>query len=81
MVAGLRAPVHRYPTDPQLRSLIADLHARGGPFAELWDRPPDRPDDLDRLTVPDGRGGQTLFDKDVLTLTPGDLRVVVFTQP
>ena len=81
MVTGLRAATHRYPADPRLRSLISDLYARGGPFARLWDNPANHPDDLDRLSVSDGRGGQTPFDKDVLTLTPGDLRVVVFTQP
>ena len=37
-------------------------------------------DGLDRLRVPDG-DAQVDFDKDVLTLTPGDLRIVVFTRP
>jgi transcriptional regulator with XRE-family HTH domain len=82
MVTELRAAAHRYPADPELRSLIRDLRTHGGPFARLWDGPSDRPTaDLDRLHVPDGRGGRTPFDKDVLTLNPGDLRVVVFTQP
>jgi hypothetical protein len=81
MVTGLRVAIHRYPADPELRSLIADLYARGGEFARLWDNPSDPVEELDRLSVPDGAGGQLDFDKDVLTLSPGDLRVVVFTQP
>lgn len=81
MVAGLRATARRYPTDPRLRSLISDLYALGGVFAELWDVPSGVPGGTDRLNVPDGRGGETTFDKDVLTLDPGDLRVIVFTRP
>ncbi|MCA2213514.1 helix-turn-helix domain-containing protein [Jidongwangia harbinensis] len=82
MVAGLRAAADRYRTDPELRALIDDLYARGGEFARLWNEPsPVAADDPDRLGVPDGAGGRTHFDKDVLTLTPGDLRVVVFTRP
>ncbi|WP_433731961.1 helix-turn-helix domain-containing protein [Actinoplanes sp. CA-051413] len=81
MVTGLRAAAHRYPADPRLRPLISDLYARGGAFARLWDGSPDPPDSLDRLDVPDGRGGRASFDKDVLTVSPGDLRLVVFTQP
>lgn len=81
MVAGLRDAAARYPTDPGLRSLIGELYARGGDFARLWDDDPaPAADDLDRLGVPDGTGGRTPFDKDVLTLTPGDLRVVIFTR-
>jgi transcriptional regulator with XRE-family HTH domain len=81
MVAGLRAAAHRYPADPQLRSLISDLSASGDGFAELWDGPSGPPDGPDRLDVPDGRGGRTSFDKDVLALSPGDLQFVVFTRP
>jgi transcriptional regulator with XRE-family HTH domain len=81
MVTGLRVAADRYRTDLELRALIEDLYARGGEFARLWDDPPHAADDLDRLGVPDGDGGQLHFDKDVLTLTPGDLRVVVFTRP
>jgi transcriptional regulator with XRE-family HTH domain len=81
MAAGLRAAAHRYPADPRLRSLISDLRTRSGEFARMWDGPSDTMDALDRLDVPDGRGGRTSFDKDVMTLTPGDLRVVVFTRP
>jgi hypothetical protein len=81
MAAGLRAAADRYPADPELRSLIGDLYAFGGAFARLWDDPPDHPEVLDRLHVPDRRGGRTPLDKDVLTLTPGDLRLVVFTRP
>ena len=58
---------------------IDDLYAHGGEFARLWDGPIHAPDGLDRLRVPDG-DAQVDFDKDVLTLTPGDLRIVVFTR-
>ncbi|WP_249998496.1 helix-turn-helix domain-containing protein [Actinoplanes sp. M2I2] len=81
MVAGLRAAAHRYRGDPELHALIGDLYARGGEFARLWDDPSEPADTADRLGVSDGRGGLAHLDKDVLTLMPGDLRVVVFTRP
>lgn len=81
MVTGLRVAHQRYPTDPELRSLISDLHARSGDFASLWDGPSDPGVELDRLSVRGGPGGPVDFDKDVLSLSPGDLRVVLFTQP
>jgi len=80
IVTDLRAAARRYPADPQLRALIADLRAHGGGFARLWDAAPATAHSHDRLNVPDPRHGRADLDKDVLTL-PGDLRVVVFTAP
>ena len=81
LVTDLRAAAERYPADPELHALIADLHARGGEFARLWDAEPTEPHGHDRLTIADREHGHIELDKDVLTLPAGDLRVVIFTTP
>ena len=81
LVTDLRTAARRYPADPELHALIADLRAHGGEFARLWDAAPAMAHDHDRLNVPDPEHGRADLDKDVLTLAPGDLRVVVFTTP
>ncbi|MFD2416369.1 helix-turn-helix domain-containing protein [Amycolatopsis pigmentata] len=81
IVAGLRTTARRYPTDPELRALLRDLHKVSEDFAVLWaeeDLP--RPQ-ADRVTVDDPRLGRFTLDKDVLTVEPGDLRVVVLSAP
>ena len=81
LVTDLRTAARRYPADPQLHALIADLRVQGGEFSRLWDAAPDEAHGHDRLTVPDPQHGRVVLDKDVLTLASGDLRVVVFTTP
>ena len=81
VVADLRASARRYPADRELRDLVRDLRAVSAGFAHLWDaeRPP--PPHADQLTVRDPDLGCFTLDKDVLTVEPGDLRVVVFSAP
>ncbi|GAA1657439.1 helix-turn-helix domain-containing protein [Actinoplanes couchii] len=79
VVAELRAAAHRYPADTELSSMIGDLRARSPEFALLWDAPPSRTGPADRLRVPSPEHGDLYLDLDVLTLNPGDLRVVVYT--
>jgi transcriptional regulator with XRE-family HTH domain len=81
LVTDLRTAARRYPADPQLHALIADLRAHGGEFVRLWDAAPAKAHGHDRLNVPDPEHGRADLDKDVLMLAPGDLRVVVFTTP
>jgi transcriptional regulator with XRE-family HTH domain len=79
VVGELREAAHRYPADAELSSMIADLRARSPEFALLWDAPPTPGGHADRLRVPTPDHGHLSLDLDVLTLNPGDLRVVVYT--
>ncbi|AGL21453.1 helix-turn-helix domain-containing protein [Actinoplanes sp. N902-109] len=79
VVAELRETAHRYPADPELSSMIADLRTRSPEFALLWDAPPTRGGHADRLRVPNPHHGHLYLDLDVLRLDPGDLRVIVYT--
>ncbi len=79
VVAELRDTARRYPADRELASMIADLQARSPEFAQLWDAPPTEGGHADRLRVPSPVHGHLYLDLDVLTLNPGDLRVVVYT--
>ncbi|NGO08260.1 hypothetical protein G5C60_11565 [Streptomyces sp. HC44] len=81
IVAGLRAAARRYPTDPELRSLVRDLHEVSGNFAGLWDAKGQPQNEGDQLTVDDPDLGRFTLDTDVLTVEPGDLRVVVLSAP
>ncbi|GIJ51002.1 transcriptional regulator [Virgisporangium aliadipatigenens] len=79
VVAELRDAARRYPADAELSSMIGDLRARSPEFTLLWDAPPTPGGHADRLCVPSPVHGNLYLDLDVLTLNPGDLRVVVYT--
>ncbi|GAA0281015.1 helix-turn-helix domain-containing protein [Cryptosporangium japonicum] len=79
VVAELRETARRYPADVELASMVADLHARSPEFVQLWNAPPRPGGHADRLRVPSPVHGHLDLDLDVLTLDPGDLRVVVYT--
>ncbi|WP_423462051.1 helix-turn-helix domain-containing protein [Promicromonospora sp. MS192] len=79
VVAELRDAARRYPADAELSSMIADLRDRSPEFVRLWDAPPSPGGHADRLRVPSPVHGHLDLDLDVLTLGPGDLRVVVYT--
>jgi hypothetical protein len=81
VVAELRAAARRYPADPELRDLVRDLRAVSADFAHLWDAEGSPPPHTDQLTVHDPDLGCFTLDKDMLTVEPGDLRVVVFSAP
>ncbi|WP_305784647.1 helix-turn-helix domain-containing protein [Symbioplanes lichenis] len=80
VVTELRDTARRYPGDAELASMIADLRARSPEFGRLWDAPPAEGGHADRLRVPSPVHGHLDLDLDVLTLHPGDLRVVVYTM-
>lgn len=79
VAAELRDAARRYPADAELASMVADLRARSADFARLWDAPPVAGGHADRLRVPSPVHGHLDLDLDVLTLNPGDLRVVVYS--
>lgn len=79
-VAELRETAHRYPADPGLQRLVADLRAHSDRFARLWDAgavgPADPPS---RKTVEHPEVGAITVDCDVLTVSGSNLRVVIYT--
>lgn len=79
VVAELREAARRYPADTELSSMITDLRAKSPDFGRLWDAPPTPGGHADRLRVPSPHHGHLELDLDVLTLNPGDLRVVVYS--
>jgi hypothetical protein len=78
-VADLRAATARYPADPDLRRLVADLREASPRFAALWDQRAVGNHDRDRKTVGHPDLGPITVDCDVLTVRGSDLRVIAYT--
>lgn len=76
LVTDIRAASVRYPADPELPVLIAELRTHSAEYARLWHTAPPTTHDDDRFSVP-ATGAELV--KDVLTLPAGDLRVVILT--
>ncbi|MEU6132729.1 helix-turn-helix transcriptional regulator [Saccharopolyspora sp. NPDC047091] len=79
LVADLRTTAGRYPVDPRLRDLIAQLHRHSERFAELWDSGAVAEHDASRKTVDHPRVGPIALDCDVLGVAGADLRIMVYT--
>jgi transcriptional regulator with XRE-family HTH domain len=80
MVADLRTALTRYPADSQLGELVADLSETSGEFARLWPAASSGGYQPDRITLDHPDRGLVRMDRDVMTIEPSDLRVVVFTS-
>lgn len=80
MVADLRTALRRYPADPQLRDLVADLCAISEDFDRLWSAAGSSRHHPDRITIHHPDRGPVRMDRDVMTIEPGDLRMVFFTS-
>jgi transcriptional regulator with XRE-family HTH domain len=79
LVADLHAASGRYPTDPALQSLIADLREQSPDFAELWGTASIGVHRESRKTVLNETVGPITLFCDVLA-TPGtDMKIVVYT--
>jgi transcriptional regulator with XRE-family HTH domain len=79
LVADLRAAAARYPADPRLGRLLADLRARSPRFAELWDAGAVGRHTAARKTVDHPHVGPLTLDCDVLSVAGNDLRIMVYT--
>lgn len=79
MVAELRATATRYPSDPQLRRLIAELRAKSERFAELWDSGVVGRLQASRKTVEHPQVGLLTLDCDLLRVEGNDLHILVYS--
>lgn len=77
----LRATAARYPDDPEVRALVAELRAGSEEFAGLWDSHDVRTQRSLRKTFPHTGVGPVTVDCDVLDITDRDQRVVLYTAP
>ncbi|TNC20667.1 helix-turn-helix transcriptional regulator [Amycolatopsis alkalitolerans] len=79
LVADLRATAARYPGDPRLRRLLADLRANSERFVRLWDSGAVGHHEAARKIVDHPQAGAVALDCDVLTVAGSDLRIMVYT--
>lgn len=81
LVADLRLTAARYPADPRLKQLIADLMANSSRFVELWERgAPELHQDVGRHKVIDHPAvGHIALDCDTLIVAADDLRIMIYT--
>jgi transcriptional regulator with XRE-family HTH domain len=78
-VADLRAASGRYPTDPDMQSLVADLLRVSTRFQALWESHAVEPQATSRKTIAHPEVGLVTLDCDALTVAGADLRIVVYT--
>ncbi|MFJ4713530.1 helix-turn-helix transcriptional regulator [Streptomyces sp. NPDC088785] len=81
VVTGLRATAARYPGDPDVTRLVAELRAGSADFARLWDRhdvqaAPTLTKTFDHAVV-----GEVTVDCDSLALTDCDQHLVLYSAP
>lgn len=79
LVADLRGSTSRYPHDPELSALVADLYAGSRWFADLWDSGVVAGHQQSHKTVVHPEVGEVELDCDTLTTVEDDLRLLVFT--
>ncbi len=78
-VARLRAAATRYPADPGLTGLLAELRAGSASFRELWAAEPTRTPGHRTKTVDHPVAGRLRVDCDVLLVPEDDQQVVLVT--
>jgi transcriptional regulator with XRE-family HTH domain len=79
LVADLRATAGRYPADPRLQRLVAELRANSDRFAELWDSGVVGQHEAARKTIDHPQVGPVTLDCDILTVAGSDLRLMIYT--
>ncbi|WP_037915004.1 helix-turn-helix transcriptional regulator [Actinacidiphila yeochonensis] len=78
-VARLRTSVERYPDDPRLAGLVAELRSGSGEFASLWEARPVRAPGHRVKTLDHPGVGPLRVECDVLPLPEDDQQVVFIT--
>ncbi|WP_028849501.1 helix-turn-helix transcriptional regulator [Thermocrispum municipale] len=79
LVADLRSATGRYPADPRLKRLVADLRESSDLFVELWDSGVAGHHEASRKTIDHPQVGPVTLDCDVLSVAGSDLRIMVYT--
>lgn len=79
VVARLRAAAARYPRDPGIRSLLAELRAGSEEFTAIWDTNPVRVAGHRTKTMSHPETGALRVNCDVLTVPDDDQQVVFVT--
>lgn len=79
IVADLRATASRYPSDPQLRRMIAELRTNSARFSELWDTGTIGRHEAGHKIIDHPQVGPLTLDCDILTVAGSDLRLMVYT--
>jgi transcriptional regulator with XRE-family HTH domain len=79
IVASLHDALGRYPDDPLLRGLIADLRAVSEHFDALWQEHPVARHVSARKTIEHPQVGALTLDCDILRVAGSDLELVVYT--
>ena len=81
LVADLHTATGRYPEDPELGMLVADLRAENSRFAALWDERPAWVHSSDHKVFEHPHVGRIELDCDVLRADGTDLMLVVHSAP
>jgi transcriptional regulator with XRE-family HTH domain len=81
VVLQLATTLARYPSDPQVTGLIADLRAGSSEFARLWDRHDVQAAPMLRKTFRHPAVGEITVDCDSLMLADRDQHLVLYTAP
>lgn len=81
VVAGLRAALARYPSDPAVTNLVDELHHASPHFARLWERHDVQPAAMLTKTVRHPAIGDITVDCDTLVLADRDQHLVLYSAP
>ncbi|MFJ6080398.1 helix-turn-helix transcriptional regulator [Streptomyces sp. NPDC092369] len=79
IVSELRAAAVRYPADPQLRRLVAELRTNSPRFAELWESGAVARNEGSRKVVDHPQVGALTLDCDILNVSGNDLHLMIYT--
>lgn len=79
MVARLRRAADRYPRDPQLAALLAELHAGSEEFRQIWEARPVHTPGHRTKTLDHPEAGALRLNCDVLLVPEDDQEVVLVT--
>jgi hypothetical protein len=81
LVADLHTATGRYPEDPDLCKLVAELRAENSRFAALWDERPAAVHSSEHKVFEHPHVGRIELDCDVLRADGTDLMLVVYSAP
>lgn len=79
LVADLRSAAARYPADPRLARLLAELRGGSADFARLWDEGAVGRHETARKRIEHPQVGLIELDCDILTVEGSDLHVMIYT--